>query len=57
MLDEYEHRCHGCGIISEYVYCAECASGMRCPHGEKIGECAACDHLADLAHDAAREQR
>lgn len=27
-----------------------------CPHGKK-GQCDACDHASDLAHDAAREQR
>ena len=26
----------------------------HCPHGKKLGECSACDHLADL--DAQRER-
>ena len=28
-----------------------------CPHGNEWGDCAACDHQADIAFDAAREQR
>lgn len=35
---------------------AEARANQPCPHG-KIGECAACDHLGDLAYDAARERR
>jgi len=29
----------------------------KCPHGRKAGECDTCDALADLAYDAAREDR
>ena len=29
----------------------------RCPHGEELGECTACDVAADLAYDADREDR
>lgn len=28
-----------------------------CPHGNEWGECAPCDHLSDLAYDAARESK
>lgn len=29
----------------------------ECPHGNKWGDCDACDHLGDLAFDAMRESR
>jgi hypothetical protein len=29
----------------------------HCPHGRDWGICDTCDHLGDLAHDAAREAR
>jgi hypothetical protein len=29
----------------------------HCPHGNVTGDCSTCDHLGDLAHDAAREAR
>jgi hypothetical protein len=29
----------------------------HCPHGKLWGDCDACDHLSDLAYDAARERR
>ena len=29
----------------------------ECPHSKPWGDCDACDHLADLAFDAAREMR
>lgn len=29
----------------------------HCPHGKPWGDCDACDHLSDLAYDAARERR
>lgn len=29
----------------------------RCPHGNEWHACDACDHLSDLAYDAARERR
>ena len=28
-----------------------------CHHGKRCGNCDACDHLGDLAYDAARERR
>lgn len=28
-----------------------------CPHNKEWGSCDACDHLGDLAYDAARENR
>jgi len=28
-----------------------------CPHGNTWGECGTCDHLGDMAYDAARESR
>lgn len=33
------------------------AGPERCPHGNEWGECDPCDHLGDLAFDAARERR
>ena len=29
----------------------------HCPHGNAWGDCSACDHAADMAYDAAREQK
>ena len=29
----------------------------KCPHGNRWGDCGACDHASDLAYDAARESR
>ena len=31
-------------------------SEAACPHGNKAGDCPACDHAADLAFDAQRER-
>ena len=31
--------------------------GERCPHGERLGDCTACDVAGDLAYDADREDR
>jgi hypothetical protein len=28
-----------------------------CPHGNPWGECGDCDHIGDIAYDAARERR
>ena len=36
----------------EHIY-----TDPECPHGRKVGECDTCDALADLAYDAARENR
>lgn len=33
------------------------AGPEKCPHGREWTECDACDHLSDLAYDAARESR
>ena len=48
--------CRGCGKLVGTVYCGECAKGLRCPHGEKVGECDQCDRDGDLANDAMRER-
>jgi len=29
----------------------------KCPHGNKWGDCGACDYSSDIAFDAARERR
>ena len=29
----------------------------KCPHGNKWGDCGACDYASDIAYDAARESR
>jgi hypothetical protein len=29
----------------------------KCPHGNEWTDCDACDHLGDLAYDAAKERR
>lgn len=31
--------------------------GERCPHGERVGNCDACDLQADFSYDAMREDR
>ena len=32
-------------------------NGPLCPHDNPWGDCAACDHMSDMAFDAAREAR
>lgn len=50
--------CRECGAPTECVYCSEeCAAANPCVHGNVPGDCDACDHLGDLAFDAAREGR
>ncbi len=51
-----EHGCWTCGKPTDCIYCsAECTP--PCVHGSKQGECDHCDHLADMAYDAARESK
>ena len=50
-----ENTCRACGKPTNCVYCsAECCP--PCAHGN-TGDCDACNHLSDLAFDAARERR
>jgi len=60
-LDDYhspENQCRECDKPTECVFCStECASKQPCAHGNTPGDCDHCDHLADLAFDAARESR
>jgi hypothetical protein len=42
---------NGCGL------CNACGENAKCAHGNPVGSCDHCDHLADLAYDAARESR
>jgi hypothetical protein len=52
------NRCRECDKPTECVFCStECASKQPCAHGNTPGDCDHCDHLADLAFDAARESR
>lgn len=51
------HGCRECGAPTECIYCEKCAETVKCPHGNRFGDCDHCDHLADLAYDAARESR
>jgi hypothetical protein len=37
-----------------YTLCKTCSAAMACPHGNKLGECAACDFDSDRAYDASR---
>ncbi len=48
--------CKNCGEECFTVYCEECSKNVKCPHGEPIGECCACDMEGDLAFDANRER-
>ena len=41
---------------SVYDLCESCEE-KGCPHGNTWGDCGACDYAADLAFDAAREER
>jgi hypothetical protein len=50
------NTCRTCGKPTECIYCSEECS-PPCVHGHKPGHCDTCDHLADLAYDAARENR
>ena len=38
-------------------YISELPESSICPHGNKHGDCNACDVVGDLAYDAARERR
>tara|TARA_R110000796_G_scaffold143600_1_gene260271 strand:+ start:412 stop:741 length:330 start_codon:yes stop_codon:yes gene_type:complete len=51
------NHCRACGKPSLFtIYCSpECAPA--CPHGEEMATCNACSVAADLAFDAAREDR
>lgn len=50
-----ENVCRACGKPTECIYCSdECTPD--CVHGNRPGECDACDHLSDIAYDAARER-
>lgn len=53
--DWEDDSCRACGKPANgCVYCSdECAP--NCVHGNRPGNCDACDHLGDLAYDAARE--
>lgn len=48
--------CYGCGCECIPMYCTKCAEKQKCSHGNKLGECAACDIEGDLAFDANRER-
>ena len=52
-----EWKCDDCGE----TYPCKCEDqpdeSEHCPHGNKWGDCGTCDHLGDLALDAARETR
>ncbi len=51
-----DNTCLTCGKPTDCMYCSDdCAPD--CVHGNRPGECDACDHLGDLAYDAARESR
>jgi hypothetical protein len=51
-----ENTCRACGKPTGCIYCSqECCP--PCVHGNKPGDCDACDHLGDLAYDAWRETR
>jgi len=57
-LPEQGNLCRGCFEPSEYQYCQTCCDAGKadCSHGNKPGECGACDHDADLAFTASRER-
>lgn len=55
------HHCQKCGKALwdnrwPYALCKDCGQ-KPCPHGRKLGACGECDVEADLAYDAARENR
>lgn len=57
-MQTFEDACRGCGKPAGGVqYCEKCvgSGAANCPHNKKPGECDHCDHMADLAYDAARE--
>lgn len=57
VLEElYDNSCHTCGKPTDCYYCSdECTP--NCVHGNRPGDCDACDRASDLAYDAARERR
>ena len=53
---EFQNVCTTCGKPTECMFCSEeCAPDCR--HGNRPGNCDACDHEGDIAYDAARESR
>ena len=51
-----DNTCMKCGKPTDCIYCSdECAPD--CIHGNRPGDCDACDHLGDIAYDTARERR
>lgn len=51
-----DNGCRTCGKPTDCIYCSD-ACAPNCVHGNRPGDCGACDHAADLAYDAARESR
>ena len=51
-----QNRCRGCGMPCSTVYCAKCAEKVKCVHGNRVGECHACDVEGDFAFDMRRER-
>jgi len=51
-----DNTCRTCGKPTDCVYCSD-ACCPPCVHGNKPGNCDACDYLGDLAYDAMRENR
>ena len=48
-----ENTCRACGKPTDCIFCSDKCT-PDCPHGNRPGDCDACDHLGDLAYDAAR---
>jgi len=53
----HPNTCRNCGKETDCVYCEDCASKARCPHGKRVGHCDTCDYESDVAYDAMREGR
>ena len=51
-----DNGCRTCGKPTGCVYCSDTCT-PDCGHGNRPGDCDACDHLGDQAYDADRESR
>lgn len=52
---ELEEVCLTCGKPSPRTTHCSAACSRKCLHGNEWDDCSECDHLSDLAYDAARE--
>jgi len=55
VLVDLDDVCLTCGRPSPRTTYCSAACSRKCLHGNEWDDCSECDHLGDLAYDAARE--